>query len=275
MPRALASAATAQHEDQPPTVVAERWTRVMLVMCLALAAATVVVVVIALEPSASQMPAEVDVVLYQSPQTARMVRYVPQSKAVWKYLPWVRRVFVLSQYALPGWDPSLQVHVVPFIGTVSEAFEFMPSIPEVATHALFLSDMTVPFRPVKKSYLFYQDRPRVFNLFRDQAEVNFLAGYLELPTLPVLATDLHKLQEPPRTWHDLVFRELTEERMVLREDMNRDVFVVGQMLSNVQKQFDKLVSVPPLFATFHIHPQDTDAVTANQTLTQFLSTHFP
>lgn len=252
----------------------ERWTWIIVALCLAFAIVTVVIVVIALEPSSTDVPEELDVVLYQSPQPSRLVRYVPQSKAVWKHMPWVRKIFVLSQYANPGWDPVLNVQVVPFTGTETEAFEFMPLVPEIASHALFLSDRTLPFRAVKKSYLFYQTRPRMFNVFRDQAEVNFLASYLELPTLPVLATDLSKLNEVPRTWQDLVFREMTEERVVSREDMNRDVFVASTLLSNSQKQFDKLVSAPPLFATFHLHPNDPDVITANQTLTTFLSQQF-
>lgn len=281
MPRTLAAEEKAQNNsDFTETEVRDperetRWTRIIVVLCLALAVATVVVVVIALEPSSSAVPADVDVVLYQVPETARMSRYVSQSRAVWKYMPWVRRIFVLSQYATPGWDPVFSLQVVAFTGSESAAFEFMPSIPEIAAHAIFLSDRTVPFRAVKKSYLFYQSRPRIFNVFREQSEVNFLEQYFELPTLPTLVTELQKLNEEPRTWQHLVFREMTEERVVLREDLNRDVFVVGGALANVQKQLDKLVSAPPVFATFHIHPDDPQAVEANQAIASFLGQQFP
>jgi hypothetical protein len=121
--------------------------------------------------------------------------------------------------------------------------------------------------------MFYKDRPRMLNTFRDQAEANFFAQYLELPTMPVLVTDMSKLSE--RTWETLVFLEVTEERVVLREDMNRDVFLVSSMLDNTQKQFEKLKSSPPLFATFHINPLDSDPVTCNNELITFLSTLFP
>lgn len=253
----------------------ERWTWIIVALCLAFAVVTVVIVVMALEYVPEALPEQMDVVLYQSPETSRMMRYVPQSKAVWRHMPWVNRVYVLSQFASPGYDQALDVHFVAFTGTVSEAFEFMPDIPEISSHAIFLGDMTVPFREVKKTYLFYQSIPRMFNVFREQSEVNFFQTYLELPTMPVLSTDMSKLKEPPQTWQDLVYREVTEERVVNREDMNRDVFVVSTMLSNVQAQFDKLVSSPPLFATFHINPADPDHELANTTLTVFLIKQYP
>lgn len=253
----------------------ERWTWIIVALCFSFAVVIVVIVVISLEYTPDDWPDDVDVVLYQSPETSRMTRYVPQSKAVWKFMSWVRRVFVLSEFASPGYDQTLGVHFVRFTGSNSQGFEYMPDIPEIADHAIYLSDMTVPFRPVKKNYMFYQSRPRMFNVFREQSEVNFFASYLELPTMPVLCTNLVKLKEPPQTWQDLVFREVTEERLVNREDMNRDIFVVSTMPANVQTQFDKLVSVPPIFATFHINPDAPDPELANTTLAAFLIKQFP
>lgn len=251
----------------------DRWIWIIGALCLAFAVVTIVIIVIALEPSSSGIPSEIDIVLYQSP--SRPSRYIPQSKAVHRYMGWARNVYVLSSTLNPGWDPTLNIEVVPFVGSASQAFEYMPLITGIASHSIFLSDMTVPFRDVKKTYMFYQTRPRIFNIFRDQAEVNFLSRYLELPTMPVLSTDLEKLNDPPRTWQDLVFREITEERIVMREDMNRDVFVVSSMLQNVEKQFEKLVSTPPLFATFHVNPDnDPNPTLSNNTLMVFLSTHF-
>lgn len=259
-----------------------RWMWGIGAVCITLAIVTIVVIVIALEPSNNDIPESIDVVLYQSTEPVRSTRYIPQSKAVRKFLTWARNVYVLSSLANPGWDPVLNVEIVPFSGSALQGFEYMPNIPGISTHAIFLSDMTFPFRDVPKSYLFYQSRPRMFNIFRDQAEVYFLSKYLELPTMPVLVTDLEKFSETTRvlnksstnTWQDLVFREITEERVMLREDMNRDVFVVSTLPDNAKIQFEKLKANPSLFATFHVNSQDPDKVSSNNVLLTFLSTHF-
>lgn len=56
--------------------------------------------------------------------------------------------------------------------------------------------------------------------------------------------------------------------------MNRDVFIVSSMLDNAQKQFDRINTAPPLFATFHINQSDPDKVAANDDLNRFLVQKF-
>ena len=254
----------------------QRWGWIFVALILAFASASIVIIVLALESSGSCLPDTIDVVIYQSNNAARMSRYIAQVKAVHKYMTWVNRVFILSANMSTMEDTVLNASVIHFPGaSASEAFEFMPDIPGISAHAIFLSDMTMPFRDVSKTFMFYQDRPRIFNIFREQSEVNFFANYLELPTMPVLATDLHKLKEPPQTWTDLVFRMVTEERIVNREDMNRDIYVVSTMANNVQLQFDKLLSSPPLFATFHINAtNDPNPILSNNLLAVFLEQQF-
>jgi len=225
------------------------------------------------------------VVLYENTDPSRMSRHISQAKAVHKYMGWVKTIYVLSS-TQSGEDAALGVTFVSFTGTMIQAFEFMPDIVGISDNAIFLSDMTIPFRNVEKGFMFYDSRPRMFNIFREQSEVNFFQNYFEAPvngisgedTMPTLVTDLVKLKEEPQTWQDLVFREVTEERVTLRDDLNRDIFVVSTMLPNAEKQFDKLTNNRPLFATFHVSVNttvDPDPAASNARIQTFLTTEFP
>ena len=248
-------------------LVGKRWNLIILVLVVGLIAGIIVIVVLALENTSSTIPEQVDVVLYQSTDPDRSARYVSQSKAVRKHMTWIRNIYLLSS-TLPDTDnKDLRITVVNFKGSsYVDAFQYMPSIPGIAEHAIFLSDMSYPFREIRKNYMFFQNRPRIFNLLRDKAEEQFLSEYFELPTMPILVASLEKLKDA--SWTQLVFKEITEERVVLREEMNRDVFVVNAMLSNAKSQFDKLLSSPPLFATFHISSQPKES---NELLNVFVN----
>ncbi len=237
------------------------------------AAATVTIVIIAVEQTNSSLPEKIDVVIYRPPsgEASRLERYKHQARAVRENMNWVNQVFVLSASPVEGSD----FEHVPFEGTHEEAFEFMPSVPNVQQYAVFLGDRTIPVSGIKKGYLFHLDRPRIANIFRNQSEVNLFEQYLELPTMPLFVADMNKLAEEPRTWTDLVFREVTEERIVLRSDMNRDVFVISTMLANANKQFDNLETLPPLFATFHVPTANNDLKVANDRLLEYLENAFP
>jgi hypothetical protein len=256
-----------------------RWTRkwfwLFMFLIVLFSVAIIVIIIVAMEQTKQNLPKNIDVVLYERPnEPTRLSRHIWQARAVHKYMNWVKRVFVLSP-TQSGEDVGLGVTFVPFSGTLSEAFEFMPDIPDIGENAIFLSDMTLPFREVRKEFMFFESNPRMFNIFREQAEVSFFASYLELPTMPTLVTDLVKLKEPPQTWTDLVFREVTEESVTLRTEMNRDVFVVSSMMANSEKQFDKLTDNRPLFATFHVSTADPNPDASNQLLNTFLATEFP
>jgi hypothetical protein len=251
-----------------------KWLWIFVALTLVFVVGTIVIVVLSLEQTNTSIPAKIDVVIYERPTVAsRMSRHIFQSRAVYQYMPWTNHIYVLSA-TQDGFDDVLNVTFVPFNGTLSEAFEYMPSIPNIMSHAIFLSDMTLPFRNVQKSYFFANGAPRIFNIFREQSEVDFFTDYLELPTMPTLVTDLEKLREAGN-WQDLVFREVTEERVVLRGDMNRDIFIISSMPDNTQDQFSKLVEIRPLFITFHVSPKDTDPDTSNNLIADFLSNQFP
>lgn len=250
----------------------KKWIWIFVVALLLFVVATIVIVIVAIEQTSENYPDDIDVVLYIRPnEPLRMSRYIAQSKSIQRYMEWVRNIYVLTPN--PIVDTSLGVTFVNFTGTLPEAFEFMPQIEGIAEDAIFFSDQTLPFRTIKKSFLFSGNQPRMFNIFREQSEVNFFVDYLE-PTMPTLVTDLIKLKEDPQTWQDLVFRVVTEERVTLRSDINRDIFIVSNMPENAQKQFDKLINNRPLFATFHIGPANPDNDVSNNLINTFLTAEF-
>jgi hypothetical protein len=262
-----------EEEEEDPRFL-RRWFWIFVVLLLLFLVATIVIVIIAIEENNESLPEQIDVVLYERPgQPLRLARHLTQITAIQKYMNWINHIYILSP-TQTGVNDELNVTFVPFTGTLSEAFEYMPDIPGIVDHSIFLSDQTYPFRDVKKSYMFSESQPRIFNIFREQSEVIFFATYLE-ETMPTLVTDLVKLREPPQTWTDLVFREVTEERIILRNDINRDIFVVSTMPENAQKQFEILQSSRPLFATFHISSADPNPDTSNNILNEFLSKEFP
>ena len=275
----IADSDTSNKQSSAQSLEEKRWTKrwiwLFLFLIVLFALATIIIIIVAMEQTKQNLPKNIDVVIYERPNDPnRLSRHIWQARAVHKYMNWIRRVFVLSS-TQTGEDEILKVTFVPFSGTLTEAFEFMPDIPDISKNAIFLSDMTFPFREVRKEFMFFDSNPRMFNIFREQSEVNFFTSYLELPTMPTLVTDLVKLKEPPQTWTDLVFREVTEERVTLRSELNRDVFVVSSMVTNAEKQFNKLTENSPLFATFHVSPTDPDPDTSNRLLNTFLGTEFP
>lgn len=203
----------------------------------------------------------VDVVLYehQSPAgevtASRMSRHIMQSYYVHKHMKWINKIYVLSA-SKEGYDNILDVTFVPFKGLVEDAFLYMCKIPNVSEFAMFLSDMTFPFREVRKSYMYTMSNHRIFNVFRDEREVAFFKNYLELPTLPVMVVHMSTLAKS-ENWMDLVFRESTEEKITLFNEMNRDVMIYGNSVNNAQNQFSLLKRHPPLFATFHANPNQS------------------
>ena len=253
------------------------WMWVVCILILCFAAGTIFIIIIGLDPQITH-PEEVDVVLYEyqsSPGvtvTSRLPRHLAQIHGVRKYMSWVRKIYVLSAVQ-DGFDESLGVTFVQFSGDLPSAFAYMPQIPEIAEHAIFLGDMTFPCRIVSKSFFYSVSGPRVFNIFRDQSEVDFFQSYLELPTMPVAVLSLKEMGHSP-SWQDTVFSEVTEEKIVLYNEMNRDVMINGAMTANAQKQFKILTKYPPVFVTFHVNANQVERETANALIVSYLETAY-
>ncbi len=248
------------------------WTWFAFFIIFALIITIIVITIVGIEQAAAELPDKIDVVLYNQPDVAhRKDRYIYQARAIKKYMGFVNKVYVLNS-GKTGDNTDLDVTFVDFTGTEAEAFQHMNNISGISEHAIFFSDYTLPMFTVYKTNLFAGGaKPRLFNYFRDAAEVGFYSSYLET-TLPAFVGKMSTLGETT-TWQDYLFRETTEERVVLRNDFVKDVFVVSSMTQNSDLQFKNIKDYRPLFTTFHISGADLDA--ANQKLNVFLTSQFP
>lgn len=252
------------------------WLWVFSILIILFGVGSIVFIVLSLQP-VGDVPDEVCIVLYEYqingiPVVERSTRHLAQIHAVQKYMTWVSKIFILSADK-NGMDDTLKATFVPFTGSAAEAFQYMPQIPGITSHAIFLDDRTIPLREVKKAYFYSMTAPRMFNIFHEQSELNFFANYLELPTLPCLVTDLEKVKLAS-DWQSLMFREISEEKIVLFNNMNMDVMILGNLVDNATNQFNIILKKPPLFITFHVNPNQTpeNQTAANNIIANFLLT---
>jgi hypothetical protein len=246
------------------------WTWVFLFLLFSLLVSLIVITIVSIEKYKAKLPKKIDVVLYNEPDIEyRKDRYVYQIRAIRKYMKFVNNIYVLNSTKTEK-DTVQNVTYVNFKGTEEEAFQHIPSIEGVAEHVIYMSDKTFPTDHIYKNYLFCGSKPRLFNYFRDKAEEDFFNDKLE-STFPTFSMDVSLLKDSSSS-NDFLYRTLTEERIVLRNDLNRDVFIDSEMTGNVDKQFEKIVNYTPLFVTFHI---SNDVQVANNKLNVFLEQHFP
>jgi hypothetical protein len=252
------------------------WLWVFSILIILFGVGSIVFIVLSLQP-VGDVPDEVCIVLYEYqingvPVIERSSRHLAQIHAVQKYMSWISKIFVLSADK-SGPDEVLKATFVPFTGTAEEAFQYMPSIPDITSHAIFFDDRTLPLREVKKAYFYSMKAPRMFNIFHEQSELDFFINYLELPTLPCLVTDLEKVKVSP-DWRSLIFREISEEKIVLFNNMNVDVMIVGNLITNATNQFNIILKKPPLFITFHVNGNQSaeNLTSANNIIANFLLT---
>lgn len=241
-----------------------RWMWILGVVFMVFLITSIAVVVIAVTGNSSSLPKKIDIVLFDRGQGV----LAPQLKAVKKYMLWVNTIYVLSTTADNGTVDG--VTYVKFASAdQNAAFLAIESIDGISDHALFLADYTFPCRKVLKQYLFYGDRPRLFNYFRDYAEEVFIADLgFQINTLATLVLNIPLLKEikdetklsAAETVNRYLFRATTEERVVVRNDMNREIYIDATIADNVTAQFAKLKSAPPVFATFHSKDVDSLAL---------------
>ncbi len=269
------------------------WFWIFCLFIILFSVGTIVIIALALQDS-GLVDSDIDVVLYSyQPPTqttaqttalttsqkaaavAREPRHVAQIHAVRKYMPWVKNIFVLRPSSTTTTTADIETNgatLVPFVGTDDEAFAYMPHIPTISNYAMFLGDYTFPLRTIKKSYLFTQGKRRMFNVFREQSEMEFFKDYLESSnTMPCLVTDLQLLKSS-QSWTDMIFREITEEKVVLSNDMNRDMMISGRMPTNIETQLQLVSNSQPHFVTFHVNNNQasSEIQSAHSMVHQFL-----
>ena len=246
---------------------ATQWWWIFVVLILALITGTIVIVIFATHEKHESLPDKIDVVLYDRGRG----RSDQQVIACRQNITFVNNIYILSS-TITEKSTVQNVTYLPFSGSISSCLEFIPKIPGIAEHAMFLSDQTFPFRKITKKYMFYGQRPRLFNIFRDQSEVNFFTAWLE-ETMPTFVMSVSLLRDST-DWKTFIFKEVTSERTALRHDMNRDIFITSALSANSAKQLSILDSVSPIFATFHISETDPNQTEANAQLTKYLREKF-
>jgi hypothetical protein len=270
-----------EEEEQP---MSYSWMFAIVVILIILFIATITVVAVSVSQYSASLPTDIDIVLIESANGILL----PQATAIDHNMNFRRNIYVLTNVTGRANGPATLgnianiFYVVTGVLDLNESFLFqnqirgIANVPDIAPHAIFLADYTVPFQFIEKSFLFYGNRPRMFNIFRDTAETTFLASYFTY-TVPTLVENVALLDEigPLGTVNDYVLFEISQERVVLRNDFNRDIFVNASnaaQVTNTTKQYSELDSTPPLFATFHV--TGTNQTTANESLAAFLLAEF-
>lgn len=233
-----------------------RWLGVMVFFILVMLGGTIAIIIVATKSHTAVLPDHIDAILLERGHN----RHLSQIKAIETHMGWIRHiyVYVTTDQTLPTSDQD-HITYLPIAPTDALTNAFMAPAGEsgVASHMLFLGDYTFPYRKVEKAYLFNDTQPRMFNYFRDAAEASFFSTYLT-PTMPTFVLTKDTLQAANGDFNLFMLRELTEERVLLRNDMDRDIFVVASLLDtdNLTQQFTGLAHATPLFATFHVYPLD-------------------
>jgi len=263
--------------DDYASVSRETWFWVFVIVIIGFLGGVIAIIAVAIADVNNNLPDQIDAVIYDKGRG----RYKAQIKAVQKYMGFINHIYVLSTSSLDEnvGDGSIPVSFKVVSGATTQelAFEEISQWDVIGENVMFLSDRTFPCYKIYKTYLFYSDRPRLFNVMQDQAEVNFFK-------------DTADKDNPLNYWEDTIvtmvgkkeymgnhnnvqeylFDEITREQVVLRNDMNRNIFVNSANAASSATQFKNLESQRPLFATFHISGSDTGS--ANTTLVEWLNT---
>lgn len=244
------------------------WATAAVFFIALLLIASIVIVVLALETGDADLPETIDVVLLDRGRD----RERGMANAVLKYMDWVNNIYVLSSDH-SGVQNGLTY--VSFSGTQAEAFNFIPEIPGISAHAIFLSDQTIPCRRVHKTYLFNMERPRAFNVLESQAYVQQFATVREALE-PVMVADVENIRKSELTGgetNDYVLRTAVTDIISVNNSMKRDLFLystVSDWSAIADGQIESLEEEPPLFATFHITGRYSSEL--NHKVVNFLNT---
>lgn len=256
------------------------WIWILSIFIFLFIIAIIVLAVLSTENNQSSLPSTIDIVIIERSELDNTQQQVT---AINDFMTFRNNIYILTSSHPDGeadFDNISNVFYVNFTesGTTYENqlnsyFLEMSaiknkdnSVPNIQQHAIFLGDQTYPMRGVRKEYLFCNgSNPRLFNIFRDQSEINFFNGSTLSDnitifnyTAPFLVSNLALFTDAPAvsTVEDFMLLELTEEQATLRSDLNRDILLKGvpgvDYIDNYQSQFTTLDDKPPYFATFHI-----------------------
>lgn len=251
--------------------------------------ATGVVVGLALQEQQVNLPNQVDLVCYEIPESQSCIE--AQVVALSQNLKFRRNIYILTT------NPERELGICDFVWgcywvpctapgpTQKELNDQMfanvtqlvslTDIPAIADRFMFFGNTTMPYRNVSENALFYSNRPRAFNIFRDAAEVATLQPYFTFTSPCCVGRTSFVDSSPSDAITNFMLFSMSQDQIVVRNDFLRDIFVNRNsqpLIDNYESQFNKLDSNPPLFATFHVTGNDiADAYTA---LGAYLTNHF-
>jgi hypothetical protein len=269
-------------EEEPMTY---GWMFVIVVFIIILFIVTITVVAVSVSQYNASLPSEVDIVIME---TSKGI-IVPQLLAINQHMGFRRNIYILTTSNASGpaflnivsntYYVAYDSKTVNPQDNINSNFMFqyqiknIPTVPDIADHAIFLADQTIPFQNVSKSLFYFGNRPRMFNIFRNDAETTYLSSFYNY-TAPALIANLSILSNSSSVT-DFVLFTISQERAVTRNEVNRDIFVnesTDYFAINTATQYTELNNNPPIFATFH--DSGTNQTTADQNLLKFLNTQF-
>lgn len=285
----ISSNSSPDNDFLEPIHVSDKWMWIFSLIIIGFVIATIVLINVVINRDEDMLPDKVDIVVAVRPDHHNRNLLVNQVKSISKRMKFRRNIYILSPTANDGsafGDTGVKnSYYVSFKPTtmddsddfdqklLNEMYLQMPlinkrkgQVPDIADHAIFMADMTFPMREIKKKYLFYGERPRMFNIFRDEAEVKYLSKEMYLNyTVPTVVSDIALLKKVKKNAIDrdrdyvseltnFILFEITEKRATIMNTMNKDLIINGDqhMANNRVKQFKNTKDHLPYFVTFHI-----------------------
>lgn len=241
-----------------------------VVLLFVLIIAVGVVFGVALNEQTQSYPQDIDIVVIENNSGSLNA----QVTAIANNLAFRRNIFIMTSEAgrvngpanIPNVENAFYFVFAPSGITQKEKiksyFSGVSNIPEIASHFLFLGDYSVPFRIMSKNSFFYGTRPRAFNVFRDASELVYLEPFFSFTAPAIVGQTAFVNNGQTDPMQTFVLLELSQDRAVLRNDFNRDIFVYTSdpiYVTNYNMQFSEITSNPPLFATFHVTGSDLNS----------------
>jgi len=144
------------------------WIWVFIFFLFAFLVGTIVIVVIAVQQSSNTLPDDIDAVILED-GVYNFSTY--QISAIQKFMPFISTIYVLN--TANNSTKAAGLIYVPITLSSSPKNDIAAAIGALpgAKTVIYFGNITMPLSYVKKNYLFYVDRPRIFNALRDTEEM--------------------------------------------------------------------------------------------------------
>lgn len=259
--------------------LSKNWIWTFTILTALMLGGTIAILILAAYDT-ENLPDHIDVVLFQR-STLPRDRFLHQARAIRKNMEFVERIYVL--HPDPNRHKTRDDHLdLTYIhletDNAREAFMKAADMYDVneleERHIIFLSDQTLPWSAIQKTYLFSGEQARMFSAFRNATVTSTFVDYFESQTTSetaVLVEEASLIRSSSNDYTKYLFRSSTEQRVILRNDLSRDIFAKSDMDDNFKLQVEKLEESPPLFITFHVTASvETSYHDANRWINDYL-----